>query len=124
MAEALELFAGIKSPVYGVPGNHDYWSEAPFDGLPSASPEQGGAWLLEQQLVTADGKFCISGATCLSASQPPLAINPATRNIFLIHYPAWVKRLGRQKFDLILAGHSHGGQVISRSLGRSSCRLA
>ena len=32
LAEALELFAGIKSPVYGVPGNHDYWSNAPFDG--------------------------------------------------------------------------------------------
>ena len=29
----------------------------------------------------------------------------------MMHYPAWVKRLGDQKFDLILAGHSHGGQV-------------
>jgi predicted MPP superfamily phosphohydrolase len=27
------------------------------------------------------------------------------------HYPAWVKKLRRQKFDLMLAGHSHGGQV-------------
>ena len=28
-----------------------------------------------------------------------------------MHYPAQVKRLGGQNFDLILAGHSHGGQV-------------
>jgi predicted MPP superfamily phosphohydrolase len=28
-----------------------------------------------------------------------------------MHYPAWVNKLAGQKFDLILAGHSHGGQV-------------
>ena len=28
-----------------------------------------------------------------------------------MHYPAWVKQLGGQRFDLLLAGHSHGGQV-------------
>lgn len=33
LAEALELFAGIKSPLYGVPGNHDYWSKVPFEGI-------------------------------------------------------------------------------------------
>jgi len=28
-----------------------------------------------------------------------------------MHYPAHAKKLGDQKFDLLLAGHSHGGQV-------------
>jgi predicted MPP superfamily phosphohydrolase len=32
-------------------------------------------------------------------------------NLLLMHYPAWAKKLGSQKFDLMLAGHSHGGQV-------------
>jgi hypothetical protein len=32
------------------------------------------------------------------------------KNILLIHYPAWAKEF-KEKFDLILAGHSHGGQV-------------
>jgi len=27
LADALQIFARIKAPVYGVPGNHDYWSE-------------------------------------------------------------------------------------------------
>jgi len=31
--EALELLEGIKSPMYGVPGNHDYWSHVSFDGM-------------------------------------------------------------------------------------------
>ncbi len=28
-----------------------------------------------------------------------------------MHYPAWVEKFATQKFDLLLAGHSHGGQV-------------
>jgi predicted MPP superfamily phosphohydrolase len=29
----------------------------------------------------------------------------------LTHYPAQVDKLGARKFDLVLAGHSHGGQL-------------
>ena len=29
----------------------------------------------------------------------------------LIHYPEGADKLGKTKLDLILAGHSHGGQV-------------
>ena len=122
LPEALELFARIKSPVYGVPGNHDYWSKAPWAGIAECLAGTGGAWLLDQQRVTADGQFSILGATCRkwqptflgatgSSKKPPIQANAAPRNIYLMHYPAWIKRLGGQKFDLILAGHSHGGQV-------------
>jgi hypothetical protein len=111
LAEALAIFSGIRSPVYGVPGNHDYWSKAPFDGIAKCFAGTGGAWLLDREQVTADGKFTIIGATCLSSKQAPIRANPATRNIFLMHYPAWVKQLGGQVYDLTLAGHSHGGQV-------------
>ena len=110
-AEALEILSGIKSPIYGVPGNHDYWGKMPFDGTAKCFEATGGAWLLDRQIVTPDGKFCISGATCLSSKQPPLKPDLKTRNILLMHYPAWVKKLGAARFDLILAGHSHGGQV-------------
>jgi len=103
--------SGIKSPVYGVPGNHDYWSKARFDPISKCFSGTGGAWLLDQPATTPDGKFCLLGATCLSYKQPPIAAIPSARNIFLMHYPAWVKRLAGQKYDLILAGHSHGGQV-------------
>jgi predicted MPP superfamily phosphohydrolase len=47
----------------------------------------------------------------LGPGHPLPAANPGMKNILLVHYPAWVKRLEGQKFDLILAGHSHGGQV-------------
>jgi len=111
LAEALEVFSKIKSPLYGVPGNHDYWSKVPFDGIAKCFAATGGGWLLDGQMMTADGKLSILGATCLSTKQPIILTNPGTRNIFLMHYPAWVKKLDAQKYDLILAGHSHGGQV-------------
>lgn len=111
LPEAIEILAGIKSPLYGVPGNHDYWAKIPFDGLVKSFAATGGGWLLDEQILTPDGQFNIIGATCRSARNPPRQPRPDTRNILLMHYPAWVKRLNSAKFDLILAGHSHGGQV-------------
>jgi predicted MPP superfamily phosphohydrolase len=109
--EALSVFCKIKSPLYGVPGNHDYWSKTPFDGIAKAFAASGGAWLTDAQTVTSDGQFSIIGAKCRSSGQAPIKARADTRNIFLMHYPAWVKQLKGEQFDLILAGHSHGGQV-------------
>ena len=111
LPEALELLAQIKCPMYGVPGNHDFWSKAPFDGIIKCFAASGGAWLMDEQLVTPDGKFSILGAAWLSPKRPPLRPTPTTKNIFLMHYPAWVDKIEDHRFDLILAGHSHGGQV-------------
>jgi len=111
LPEALELFGKIKSPLYGVPGNHDYWSKALFSEFAKPFAATGGAWLMDQQVVTKDGKFTIHGATCVSLKQMNLKPEPTTRNILLMHYPAWVGKLGNLNFDLLLAGHSHGGQV-------------
>ncbi len=111
LAEALQILSGIKSPLYGVPGNHDYWSKIVFKDIARVFESTGGAWLMDQQIVTKDGKLSLIGATCVSLKQPPFKLNESTRNILLMHYPAWVKKFESQKFDLLLAGHSHGGQV-------------
>jgi len=111
LTEALEVLSGIKSPLYGVPGNHDYWSKVPFDGITKCFETTGGSWLLDQQVLTQDGQVNIIGASCVSASQPPMPAKPGRKNIFLMHYPAWVKKLGGQQYGVLLAGHSHGGQV-------------
>lgn len=117
LPEALELIGGVKSPMYGVPGNHDYWSKVTFEEIGQCFKSTGGAWLLDGQAVTGDGKVCIIGATCRSLKQPPVELETTTRNILLMHYPAWVKKFETDKFDLLLAGHSHGGQVRLPLLG-------
>lgn len=111
LAEALEILAGIKSPLYGVPGNHDYWAKIPFDGIAKCFTATGGGWLMDAQQMTRDEKINIIGVTCKSANQPLLPIKEGVKNLLLMHYPAWVKKLGTQKVDLMLAGHSHGGQI-------------
>ena len=111
LPEALEILSGIKSPMYGVPGNHDYWSRAPFGDMRKCFNGTGGAWLVDEQQIVADGKINLVGMARIGPGHPLPQADPKRKNILLVHYPAWVKRLAGQKFDLILAGHSHGGQV-------------
>ena len=111
LPEALEILAGVKAPMFGVPGNHDYWSKVSFEPIHKCFNATGGAWLMDEQRTIADGKINLIGITCEKYDQALLPLNPSAINILLMHYPAWVKKLGGQKFDLLLAGHSHGGQV-------------
>ena len=111
LSESLEILSGVKSPMFGVPGNHDYWSKISFEPVFKCFAATGGAWLLDETRAIAEGKINIIGATCSHANQALLPLNTSAKNILLIHYPAWAKKLGEQKFDLLLAGHSHGGQV-------------
>jgi predicted MPP superfamily phosphohydrolase len=60
--------------------------------------------------MTADGKLQIAGATCLRGAPIALAPRAGAKNILLLHFPLLAERV-RNKFDLMLAGHSHGGQV-------------
>jgi predicted MPP superfamily phosphohydrolase len=110
LSEALEILSGIKSPLYGVPGNHDYWSRAPFDVIRKSFSATGGAWLTDEQQIIG-GKINLIGTTCRGPRQAAMPSGSDTKNILLMHYPAWARKLGDQKYDLILAGHSHGGQV-------------
>jgi uncharacterized protein len=111
LAEALAILAGVKAPMFGVPGNHDYWSKVSFAPIHQCFNANGGAWLMDEHRAIAGGKINLIGLTCSHYDQALLPLDPTRKNILLMHYPAWVKRLGDQKFDLMLAGHSHGGQV-------------
>ncbi len=111
LADALPILAGIKSPLYGVPGNHEYWSKVSFEPIRKAFESTGGAWLLDEQRRTRDGQVTLAGLTCEGRQPARLLPDGRTKNVLLLHYPAWVKRLGSEWFDLMLAGHSHGGQV-------------
>jgi hypothetical protein len=110
LPEALEIISGIKAPMYGVPGNHDYWSKVPFDGFFKCFAATGGAWLVDDARTIADGKINLMGMAHIGPKHPPPSPKPGMKNILLLHYPAWAKQFD-EKFDLMLAGHSHGGQV-------------
>ena len=48
LPETLELLGRIKAPLYGVPGNHDYWSGANFGG--------------DQEMFRRDGRGLAAGS--------------------------------------------------------------
>ena len=111
LTEALESLSRVKSPMFGVPGNHDYWSNISFKPVFECFAATGGAWLLDETRATADGKINIIGVSCTRPPQSLPPSNTAAKNLMLVHYPARLKQLAGRKFDLLLAGHSHGGQV-------------
>src|SRR5437773_9194460 len=64
LPEALEILSGIKSPMFGVPGNHDFWSHAPFDVIGKCFEATGGRWLMNESRPVADGRVHVIGANC------------------------------------------------------------
>jgi predicted MPP superfamily phosphohydrolase len=110
LPEALEILSGIRAPLFGVPGNHDYWSGASFADIGRGFSATGGAWLLDEQQPAAGGKINLVGLTCRRPWEIPPPLNPDAKTVLLMHYPAWIKQQSG-RFDLVLAGHSHGGQV-------------
>ncbi len=111
LQEAVDGLSEIKAPLVGVPGNHDYWAKIDFDPLKKCFARNGGAWLMDEQWRSPDGRWTVTGESCLGAPRDSLLPDPTTRNLLLVHYPVWAKKLGGRTYDLILAGHSHGGQV-------------
>ncbi len=110
LPETLDVLSGLKAPLFGVPGNHDYLSGISFAPVQQCFAATGGAWLLDEHRTLADGRINLIGITCNRGIETR-ALHPTAKNLLLMHYPAQVKQLGGHKFDLILAGHSHGGQV-------------
>ena len=111
---AFEFIREINAPVYGTPGNHDYQSGVPHSDFVEAFGATGGAWLVDQSTLLArhDLEVVGYGPQGTSGFRAPRA----GRQILLLHYPQVANDVGR-RFDLILAGHSHGGQVRLPILG-------
>ena len=109
LKESLEFLKQIRCPVFGVPGNHDYWSGASFPEIAVSLQKTGGDWLVDQKVTTADGRVVIVGSAGKNAALPQT--NDTGKRLLLTHYPNFVTKLKNETFDLILAGHSHGGQI-------------
>lgn len=108
-AEALDYIRQMRVPVFGAPGNHDYWSGAPFADYEKAFAATGGAWLVDRAVtLSPDLELHGLGANSWRFVIPPKS---AERRLLLMHYPLQAEQFRRERFDLMLAGHSHGGQV-------------
>jgi predicted MPP superfamily phosphohydrolase len=84
-------------PVYAVPGNHDDWvgTAKVRDAVCAA----GGLWLPDQSV---EAPVRIDGS--ITAGDRP--------RILCAHYPAVFPTAGDAGYDLVFAGHLHGGQCV------------
>lgn len=127
------FFEGIKdiAPVYYVSGNHEYWSGR-YDEIRDKVESYGVTVLNnESRQISVNGvRLCISGvddpelfkytddAEYLSiGSEEELFrqrfsdMDGSVFNILLAHRPELIDTYLPYGFDLILSGHTHGGQV-------------
>lgn len=116
----LEALDGLEAPlgVYAVPGNHDYivgidkWHRQ-IAAHPSIVDLTNTAVVREVN----GARLCIAGVDDLSRGTPRLEMLPAPEardlTLLLAHDPDQAERSRRtyDQVDLIVSGHTHGGQV-------------
>lgn len=108
-----QQLARIKAPKgkFAILGNHDYRS----DGHEAVSQllEAGGFTLLNNQSLLVD-QLSLTGIDDGQEGRPDYTLRPETADfsILMVHEPDQVRNLpDLDYFDLILCGHSHGGQI-------------
>jgi uncharacterized protein len=105
---ALKELGALRCPLFAIPGNHDHWSNAELEPFAEVCVKTGGAWLQDRQADFGKGGLVLSGVDRLVDVPQPRA---GATNILLVHYPGWADILPQKGWDLILAGHTHGGQI-------------
>ena len=106
--------------VYAVRGNHDHWTDAK---LISDLFRAEGIRVLVNEGARIDLKketFWLAGVddTMVGLEDLPLALAGSRDDEFkllLAHNPVILRRAARADVDLVLSGHTHGGQVTWRS---------
>ncbi len=110
--EALRILSTIRMPIYAVPGNHDEWALRSFDRMRETIDRTGGKWVEGEVALCHSNRVAV-----LSSARRQSPTPPGYKRILLEHYPAVAASFGDARFDLVLAGHSHGGQVRIPLLG-------
>jgi len=108
-----QLRALLKGPIYGVLGNHDTIRMAP-------AIEAMGIRLLFNEcepIVRGDNRIYLAGVDdphfyrADDLARASSRIPPGTFSILLSHSPEIYGRAAATGFDLMLSGHTHGGQL-------------
>jgi uncharacterized protein len=136
IAPFAEAMSGLSAPygVYACTGNHDYYAGV---DLVSRGVEDIGIKLLrnENAIVTIDGQSLyfigVDDADAASISKyvegkPAPHIEAAWRGvpsnaatILLCHKPYMFEDFAKTNVGLMLAGHTHGGQIVLGRLGKT-----
>ena len=136
VGRAARLFRGLAAPlgVYAVLGNHDFAVHTPrgkrkhpdLDRRIADALGTEGVTVLRNRAATVargGGRLVVAGVDDLWSGEAdvPAALggaNADTPRILLAHNPQAADALGPHRADVILSGHTHGGQIDWPGLGR------
>ncbi|MDO3377378.1 metallophosphoesterase [Geoalkalibacter halelectricus] len=114
-----EFLSHLSAPhgIYAVQGNWEYWARIEGESLRQAFARWGVTLLINERFdlrirntpVSILGLDYPSAADALKKLQRQA--DPARLNLLLSHVPAFNHELLDGRLDLLLAGHTHGGQV-------------
>ncbi|HKP72029.1 MAG TPA: metallophosphoesterase [Pyrinomonadaceae bacterium] len=109
--------------VYAVLGNHDHWTDAAL--ITDLFRAEGIRVLVNEGMrfehpTHAGASFWLAGVddTMVGLEDLPLALAGSAADemkLLLAHNPVVLRRAARQGVDLVLSGHTHGGQVTLRA---------
>jgi uncharacterized protein len=108
-----KIRAALKEPIYGVLGNHDTIQMVP------AIEAMGIRMLLNEceVIVRADQRIFLGGIDDAhffradNIEKTVLSIPKGAFSILLSHTPEVYRQAAHANFDLMLSGHTHGGQI-------------
>lgn len=114
--------------VFAVLGNHDHWTDAPL--ITDLFRAEGIRLLINEgfRFDAQGSSFWLAGVddTMVGLEDLPLALagsQPDEMKLLLAHNPIILRRAARAGVDLVLSGHTHGGQVTLRSEKSPSGRV-
>jgi len=113
--------------VYAVLGNHDHWTDAPL--ITDLFRATGIRVLINEgmRFEHRGASFWLAGVddTMVGLEDLPLALAGSRADemkLLLAHNPIVLRRAARAGVDLVLSGHTHGGQVTWRAERSASGR--
>lgn len=118
----LAPLASIQAPTYFILGNHEYF-HGPHDAIAIVT-EMGIRALLNESIAieTAGGHFNLVGITDLVGERMGILphdldaafsqTNKALASVVLAHQPKTINLIEDQRCDLMISGHTHGGQIF------------
>ncbi len=127
VAPIAEMMAKVKSKfgTFAILGNHDHWTDGEF--MTKCLRDEGIRVLINEgfRFEANDEKFWLCGVDDAMASVSDLKSSVKGSlddefKLLLSHNPSIISRAARRKIDLVLSGHTHGGQVKIRQQSENS----
>jgi len=117
LSECIAILSKINKPLYGIPGNHDEWAQVQKEDIGEHFSATGGAWLTNGDTTAYSNKVILVGECPSDDDLLDKSAIPIMKTILLSHYPSTIESIPKDTYDLVLAGHTHGGQVCIPFIG-------